>query len=73
MDLILSIILVISISTFKLATVKEVDSVTSEIVTEMGETVITEVKEDTLEIGTNLYLRKEPRAYHKILDELGLS
>lgn len=27
---------------------------------------------DSLKVGTNLMLRREPRAYHKILDELGL-
>jgi 5-hydroxyisourate hydrolase-like protein (transthyretin family) len=31
------------------------------------------IKEDELKIGTNLMLRREPRAFHKILDDLGLN
>lgn len=71
MDLILSVVLLIGISIFKISS--KTDTVVEQTyIDETGETVTSKVNETTLTIGTNLMLLREPRAYHKILDEMGL-
>lgn len=70
MDLIASILLVICISFPKIIRSKG-EVVTSTVVNNNIVENVT-VSTSELKIGTNLMLRKEPRAYHRILDELGL-
>lgn len=71
MDLIISLIIVGVISSSKIL-IKSDSNITSTYVNESG--IITEstTTESNLVIGKNLMLRKEPRAYHKILDEMRL-
>lgn len=72
MDLIVTIILLLCISSYKVVH-SPVEVVTSTIVNEEGITEEININSNQLKVGKNLMLRREPRAYHKILDELGLS
>lgn len=72
MDLILSIVIVVVISFYKI-NLKPASIVQTSSVDELGALTEVSVKEDNLIVGKNLMLRREPRAYHKILDEMGLS
>lgn len=73
MDLILSIILVISISMYKILNSPKESIIESFVIDDYGGVQEVNIREDSLVIGKNLMLRREPRAYHKILDEMGLS
>lgn len=71
MDLIISILIVVVISIYKI-NLKPASIVQTYNTDELGVLTEVSVKEDNLIIGKNLMLRKEPRAYHKILDEMRL-
>lgn len=73
MDLILSIVLVISISVFKISVQQPVSQVKTSVISDEGTVQEVVVNEDDIVVGNNLMLKRVPRAYHKILDELGLS
>lgn len=72
MDLVVSVIIVLIISLVKLVN-KEDNIVKVSYITEDGSVGEGTLKESQLIVGNNLMLRREPRAYHKILDEMGLN
>lgn len=72
MDLIVSIILLVSISLYKYTNGESGTIISSTVVNEIGEIETVSVKESSLVVGKNLMLKREPRAFHKILDEMGL-
>jgi hypothetical protein len=72
MDLIISMVILAVISTYKM-TRKSTSVVQASATDEHGFVTDTVVDEVNLIVGKNLMLRREPRAYHKILDEMGLS
>lgn len=72
MDLIVSIIVLFGLTSFKMINSKNSNIVEASVTTNDGSIENVSIKEDTLTVGNNLLLRKENRAYHKILDELGL-
>ena len=71
MDLVFSIFLLVAISGYKFMC-KHEETVTSSFMDETGVIHESVVEESKLVVGNNLMLRREPRAFHKILDELGL-
>lgn len=72
MDLIVTIMLVLIITSTKyISSSKSI--IESNSIDNLGNISTDNVYEDNLVLGSNLMLLKEPRAYHKILDELGLS
>ena len=72
MDLLISIILVILICFYKNIENNKSDNIEVNYINEEGECVTKVVQEDTIPIGTNLYLKREDRAFCKIVDEMGL-
>lgn len=72
MDLIISIGIALGIAFYKIS-LKPASVVQTSSTDELGALTEVSVKEDNLVVGKNLMLRREPRAYHKILDEMGLS
>lgn len=71
MDLVISIFLLLVISGFKLFGKNE-ETVVISFMDDSGATYESIIEESKLVVGNNLMLRREPRAFHKILDELGL-
>ena len=71
MDLAISVIIVLIISLIKIIN-KEDNIIRVSYVTEDGDIGERTLKESQLIVGNNLMLRRETRAYHKILDEMGL-
>lgn len=72
MDLILSLVIALVIGFYKI-NLKSTSVVQTSCMDELGSLTEVSVKEDNLIVGKNLMLLREPRAYHKILDEMGLS
>lgn len=73
MDLLIALVICVSISFYKTKTQSVDTTIQSTVVTEFGELETTTIKSSELQVGNNLMLLKEPRAYHKIVDELGLA
>ena len=71
MDLAISVIIVLIISLIKIIN-KEDNIIRVSYVTKDGDIGERTLKESQLIVGNNLMLRRETRAYHKILDEMGL-
>ena len=72
MDMLLSIIFVVICSLFKLRAESKDVYIESSVLTDVGETEVVTIKKSELIVGNNLMLKREPRAFHKILDEMGL-
>lgn len=72
MDLIVSIIIVLCFGVIN-CIIKPTQCTKGTLVSNSGTDVEFVVNESTLKVGKNLMLKREPRAYHKILDEMGLS
>ena len=72
MDLIISLALVVVISSVKILKAKSGSVIESNVVNLSGEVETIQVRDVSLEVGKNLMLRREPRAFYKILDEMGL-
>lgn len=72
MDLMISVIILFVIYISKVGKEEPTKVVKTTVINESGIEEEIEVNESSLVIGKNLMLLREPRAYHKILDELGL-
>lgn len=73
MDLIITILVSVVVLVYKKTIGAHDEYVYTSVVTDSGVVKECKVKESSLVVGKNLMLRKEPRAFHKILDDLGLS
>lgn len=71
MDLIVTLVISLIIYIIK-STVSGSEEVRVCYVNNEGNEVESTVKENKIKVGNNLMLKKENRAFHKILDELGL-
>ena len=72
MDMLVTLVIFLYLVSGKVTKDKK-NTVSSTMVNDDGSISVVEVVQSELSIGSNLYLKKEPRAYHKILDEMGLS